>query len=126
MEDDAIAEAFNSAFEIGDGPGLADLVEIGLAEVAVGQILRKRVIGGDMKWTRAAGPLEAVCRLEIRPLVAPFYHAARGCVCFCGCGHVGNADALSILSTAPLLATASRQTAIGARCASAWCGRCSL
>src|SRR6202007_317449 len=35
-----------------------------------------------------------------RPLQIPFYHAARGCVCCCGCGHVGNAEALSIMSTA--------------------------
>jgi hypothetical protein len=27
--------------------------------------------------------------LEARPLGVPFYHAARGCVCFCSCGHDG-------------------------------------
>ena len=39
FEDDAIAETFEAAFEIGDGSGLADLVEIGFAELAVGQVL---------------------------------------------------------------------------------------
>ena len=61
-----------------------------------------------MNWTRVAGPLEWVSKLESRSLGVPFYHAARGRVCFCGCGHVGNADALSIMSTAPAApATAS-------------------
>ena len=48
-----------------------------------------------------------------------FYHAAKGWVLFCRCGDVGNARALSILSTAPSPAIASRQTAIGARSVSA-------
>ena len=30
-----------SAFEVGDGSGLADLVEIGFAEIAIGQVLEK-------------------------------------------------------------------------------------
>jgi hypothetical protein len=47
FEGDAIAEAFEAAFEVGDGSGLADLVEIGFAEVAVGQVLGEHVIGGD-------------------------------------------------------------------------------
>jgi hypothetical protein len=64
--------------------------------------------------------------LEVRPLGVSFYHAARGCVCCCGCGPVGNAEALSIMSTALTPAVASRQTAIGERSASAWCGRRSL
>ena len=34
FEDDAIAEAFEAAFEVGDGSGLADLVEIGFAEIS--------------------------------------------------------------------------------------------
>ena len=33
--------------EVGDGSGLADLVEIGFAEVAVGQVFGEHVIGGD-------------------------------------------------------------------------------
>ena len=32
---------------VGDGSGLADLVEIDLAEVVVGQVLGEHVIGGD-------------------------------------------------------------------------------
>ena len=53
--------------------------------------------------------------MEARLLRIPFYHAARGCVCCCGCGPVGNAEALSIMSTALTPAVASRQTAIGER-----------
>jgi hypothetical protein len=55
--------------------------------------------------------------MEIGPLGVPFYHAARGC--FCGCGHVGYAEVLSIMSTAFASAAASRQSAIGVRFASA-------
>ena len=47
------------------------------------------------------------------------YHAAKGWVLFCRCGDVGNARALSMMSTAPSPAIASRQTAIGARSVSA-------
>ena len=47
FEGDAIPEAFEAAFEVGDGSGLADLVEIGFAEIAVGQVLSEHVIGGD-------------------------------------------------------------------------------
>ena len=47
FEGDAIPEAFEAAFEVGDGSGLADLVEIGFAELAVGQVLSEHVIGGD-------------------------------------------------------------------------------
>ena len=46
FEDDSIAEAFEAAFEVGDGSGLADLVEIGFAEIAIGQVLSEHVIGG--------------------------------------------------------------------------------
>ena len=42
-----IAEAFEAALEVGDGSGLADLVEIGFAEVAIGQVFGEHVIGGD-------------------------------------------------------------------------------
>ena len=44
---DVVTEAFEAAFEVGDGSGLADLVEIGFAEVAIGQVLGEHVIGGD-------------------------------------------------------------------------------
>src|SRR5208337_3210248 len=47
FEDDAIAEAFEAAFEVGDGSGVANLVEIGFAEIAIGQVLSEHVIGGD-------------------------------------------------------------------------------
>jgi transposase len=47
FEDDFIAEPFEAAFEIGDGSGLADLIEVGFAEVAIGQVLGEHVIGGD-------------------------------------------------------------------------------
>ncbi len=42
-----IAEAFEAALEVGDGSGLADLIEIGFAEVAIGQVVGEHVIGGD-------------------------------------------------------------------------------
>src|SRR5208337_5339918 len=47
FEDDAITEAFETTFEVGDGSGVADLVEIGFAEIAIGQVLSEHVIGGD-------------------------------------------------------------------------------
>jgi hypothetical protein len=47
FEGDAIAEAFEAAFEVGDGSGLADLVEIRFAELAIGQAFGEHVIGGD-------------------------------------------------------------------------------
>jgi hypothetical protein len=47
FEGDAIAEAFKAAFEVGDGSSVADLVEIGFAEIAIGQVLREHVIGAD-------------------------------------------------------------------------------
>ena len=52
-------------------------------------------------------------------LMERVHDAARGCVCCCGCGPVGNAEALSIMSTALTPAVAPRQTAIGERSASA-------
>jgi transposase len=39
FDGDAIAKAFEASLEVGDGAGLADLVEVGFAEVAVGQVL---------------------------------------------------------------------------------------
>src|ERR1700691_4728674 len=47
FQDDAIAEAFEAAFEVGDGSGLTDLVEIRFAELAIGQAFGEHVIGGD-------------------------------------------------------------------------------
>src|SRR5574337_730112 len=47
FEGDVIAEAFEAPFEVGDGSGLADLVEVGLTEVAIRQVLGEHVIGGD-------------------------------------------------------------------------------
>ena len=68
FEGDAIAEAFEAAFEIGDGSGLADLVEIRFAELAIGQAFGEHVIGGDEDFVSdgerraqgAAAALEAV------------------------------------------------------------------
>ena len=42
-----IAEAFEAAFEVSDGSGPSDLIEIGFAEVSIGQVLGEHVIGGD-------------------------------------------------------------------------------
>ena len=47
FEGDAIAEAFEAAFEIGDGSSLADLVEVGFSEVAIRQPFGEHVIGGE-------------------------------------------------------------------------------
>ncbi len=47
FEGDVVAEAFEATFEVGDGLGLADLVEIGFAEIAIGQVLGEHVIGRD-------------------------------------------------------------------------------
>ena len=47
MEGDDIAEALQSALEIGRGTGLVDLVEIRLSEVTVGQAPGEHVVGGD-------------------------------------------------------------------------------
>jgi hypothetical protein len=47
FEGDLVTEAFDAALEVGDGAGLADLVEVGLAQVLVGNPLRQHVVGGD-------------------------------------------------------------------------------
>ena len=44
FEDDAIAEAFEAAYQVGYGSGLTDLVEIGFAEIAIGQVLSEHVM----------------------------------------------------------------------------------
>ena len=41
-----IAEAFEAAFEIGNGTTLADLVEIGVSEIAIDHAPGEHVIGG--------------------------------------------------------------------------------
>ena len=41
-----IAEAFEAALEIGNGAAFADLVEIGLPEIAIGHASGEHVIGG--------------------------------------------------------------------------------
>ena len=51
---------------------------------------------------------------------------SRGQAMWDGCWHVGNAEALSIMSTALAQAMASRQTVIGGVRSSAWWGRRSL
>ena len=47
FEGDPVAEAFEAALEVGDGAGLADLVEIGVSQFVVGQSLGEHVVGGD-------------------------------------------------------------------------------
>ena len=80
FECDAIAEACEAAFEVGDGSGVADLVEIRFAELAIGQVLGEHVIGGDEDFVSdgkrraqgAAAGLEAVeLVLEIAALGSP-------------------------------------------------------
>src|SRR6516225_12138445 len=68
FEGNAIAEAFEASFKVCDGSGLTDLVEIGCAEVATGQVLSEHVVGGDEDFVgdcergaqAAAAGLEAV------------------------------------------------------------------
>ena len=45
FEGDVVAEALDTSFEVGDGSGLGDLVEVGFSEFAVRQALGKHVIG---------------------------------------------------------------------------------
>ena len=77
FEDNAVAEAFEAALEVCDGSGLTDLVEIGFAEVAIGQVFGEHVVGGDEDFVgdcerraqAAAAGLEAVERvLEVGAL----------------------------------------------------------
>src|SRR3954471_5357194 len=46
FEGDVIAEAFEAALEIGNGAALADLVEIGVSEIAIGHAPGEHVING--------------------------------------------------------------------------------
>jgi hypothetical protein len=41
------SQAFKTALQVGDGSGLADLVEIGLADLAISNAFGEHVIGGD-------------------------------------------------------------------------------
>ena len=84
-----------------------------------------------VRWTPSMGPRNRVLSWKRGCSRGPFYHAAKSvaCFCCCGCGHVGNALALSIMSTAlgpigPVMP--ARQTAIGGRSPSAWWGRRAL
>ena len=70
LEGVVIAEAFEAALEVGDGSGLADLVEIGFAEVAIGQVLGEPMIGGDEDFVsdgerRAQGAARALRRWNL-------------------------------------------------------------
>lgn len=68
FEGDVVAEALDTSFEVGDGSGLGNLVEVGFSEFAVRQALGKHVIGshedlvsdGESRAHRAAARLEAV------------------------------------------------------------------
>src|SRR3954462_16000020 len=77
FEDDVIAEAFEAAFEIGNGATLADLVEIDVSEIAIGHAPGEHVIGGHDNLVsngqggtqRATPGLEAV---KLVPQIAAF------------------------------------------------------
>jgi hypothetical protein len=69
FEGDAIAEAFEAAFEVGDGSGLADLVER-FAEFAIGLAFGEHVIGGNGDFVsdgerRAKAPRRALRRWKL-------------------------------------------------------------
>src|SRR3954449_6953099 len=75
FEGDLIAEAFEATLEIGNGAAFTDLVEIGLAEIAIDHASGEHVIGGHDNLVsngqsgtqRAATGLEAV---ELVPQIA--------------------------------------------------------
>src|SRR3954452_14950034 len=77
FEGDLIAEAFEAAFKIGNNATLADLVEIGVSEIAIDYAPGEHVIGGHDNLVsngeggtqRAATGLEAV---ELVPQIAAF------------------------------------------------------
>jgi hypothetical protein len=52
----------------------------------------------QLRWTRSVGPRIWILSWKLRLLLVAFYHAAESvtCFCCCGCGHVGNALALSL------------------------------
>src|SRR3954449_3962591 len=77
FEGDLIAEAFEAALEIGNSATLADLVEIGVSEIAIGHAPGEHVISGHDNLVskgqggtqRAAPGLEA---MELVPQIAAF------------------------------------------------------
>src|SRR3954447_21891403 len=77
FEGDLIAEAFEAAFKIGNNATLADLVEIGVSEIAIDYAPGEHVIGGHDNLVsngeggtqRAAPGLEA---MELVPQIAAF------------------------------------------------------
>src|SRR4051794_40609015 len=77
FEDDAIAEAFEAALEISNSATLADLVEIGVSEIAIDHAPGEHVIGGHDNLVsngqggtqRATPGLEAV---KLVPQIAAF------------------------------------------------------
>src|SRR6476661_2762196 len=82
FEDDVIAEAFEAALEIGNSATLADLVEIGVSEIAIDHAPGEHVIGGHDNLVsngqggtqRAAPGFEAV---EFVPQIACLWFAPR-------------------------------------------------
>ena len=46
FKSDVVAETFEPTLEVGDGPGLADLVEIGFPEVAVWHVFGEHMVRG--------------------------------------------------------------------------------
>lgn len=71
FEGDGVAEALDTSFEVGNGSGLGDLVEVGFAEFAVRQALGKHVIGSheDLVSDGESGAHGAAARLEAVELV---------------------------------------------------------
>jgi hypothetical protein len=82
FEREAVAEASAAAFEIGEGSVLADLVEIGVSELAVRQAFGEHMVGADEDLVgdgeRCAAELSAlstIARAEAptnRPAPPPF------------------------------------------------------
>src|SRR3569832_1958361 len=66
FEGDLIAEAFEAALEIGNGAAFADLIEIGLAEIAIGHAPGEHVLGGHDNLVRngQGGPQRAATGRE--------------------------------------------------------------
>src|SRR3954463_12742157 len=71
FEGDLIAEAFEAALEIGNGATLADLVEIGVSEIAINHPAGEHVIGGydNLVSNGQGGPQRAATGFEAVELV---------------------------------------------------------
>src|SRR5436305_10672276 len=71
FEGDLIAEAFEATLEIGNGAAFADLVEIGLAEIAIDHAPGEHVICGydNLVSNRQSGTQRAATGLEAEELV---------------------------------------------------------